>query len=150
MIFAGTTNELHIPIFARFQKSYPKDLGSYSSCTMLDEFICNRPYSTCKIKGLFIWRNSLPLWCAPRQPFRSSFFIIDINDVFQIFNDSRVQALGYADDLKIFMTIKSLNDCLILQRNLDNLMNWCAVNKFDLNASNCKKYTTSLSSLIVW
>jgi Reverse transcriptase (RNA-dependent DNA polymerase) len=69
------------------------------------------------------------------------FFIIDINDVFQIFNDSRVQAFGYADDLKIFMTIKSLNDCLILQRNLDNLMNWCVVNKFDLNASKCKTIT---------
>jgi hypothetical protein len=29
-LYSGTTKELKIPNFARFQKNYPKDLNSYS------------------------------------------------------------------------------------------------------------------------
>jgi Reverse transcriptase (RNA-dependent DNA polymerase) len=54
------------------------------------------------------------------------------------FDDPRVQVLGYADDLKIFMTVKNVDDCLTLQRNLDKFQDWCITNKFNLNVSKCK------------
>jgi hypothetical protein len=45
--------------------------------------------------------------------------------------------VGYADDLKLFMTIKCVGDQLF-QRDLDRLSEWCRSDKFDLNAGKCK------------
>jgi hypothetical protein len=45
--------------------------------------------------------------------------------------------LGYADDLKLFITIKCIGDCYLFQRDLDRLGEWCRCNKF-LNAGKCK------------
>jgi hypothetical protein len=49
-----------------------------------------------------------------------------------------VSVLGYADDLKLFMTIKCVGDCQLFQNDLDRLSEWCRSNKFDLNAGKCK------------
>jgi hypothetical protein len=49
-----------------------------------------------------------------------------------------VNVLEYADDLKLFMTIKCIGDCQLFQRDLDRLGEWCHSNKFDLNAGKCK------------
>jgi hypothetical protein len=48
-----------------------------------------------------------------------------------------VSVLRYADDLKLFMTIKCIGDCQLFQRDLDRLGEWCRSNKF-LNAGKCK------------
>jgi hypothetical protein len=64
------------------------------------------------------------------------FFILDINWALEIFEN--VSVLGYADDLKLFMTIKCIGDFQLFQRNLDRLGEWCRSNKFDLNAGKCK------------
>jgi hypothetical protein len=64
------------------------------------------------------------------------FFILDINAAFDIFEN--VSVLGYADDLKLFMTIKCVGDCQLFQRDLDRLGEWCRSKKFDLNAGKCK------------
>ncbi len=69
------------------------------------------------------------------------FFIDDINDIFQIF--LHASALGYADDLKLYMRIYSLDDCRKLQEDLDRLHEWCRLNKFDLNAAKCKSISFS-------
>jgi hypothetical protein len=63
-------------------------------------------------------------------------FILDINvalDILEI-----VTVLGYADDLKLLMTIKCVGDCQLFQRDLDRLSEWYRGNKFDLNAGKCK------------
>jgi Reverse transcriptase (RNA-dependent DNA polymerase) len=64
------------------------------------------------------------------------FFIDDVDEVLRIFH--HVSALGYADDLKLFMTIDSLDDCHKFQTDLNRLQEWCSSNKFDLNAAKCK------------
>jgi hypothetical protein len=64
------------------------------------------------------------------------FFILDINAALDIFEN--VSVLGYADDLKLFMTIKFVGDCQLFQSDLDRLSDWCRSNKFDLNAGKCK------------
>jgi hypothetical protein len=43
--------------------------------------------------------------------------------------------MRYADDLKLFKTIKCIEDCQLF---LDRLNGWCRSNKFDLNAGKCK------------
>jgi Reverse transcriptase (RNA-dependent DNA polymerase) len=64
------------------------------------------------------------------------FFIVDIDDVFNHFE--HVRALGYADDLKLFMNIKKREDGQLFQNDLDRLTDWCHANKFDLNVDKCK------------
>lgn len=44
----------------------------------------------------------------------------------------------YADDLKIFTTIHSLNDTVNLQNDLDILHSWCVRNELKLNINKCK------------
>jgi hypothetical protein len=64
------------------------------------------------------------------------FFILDFNGVLNIFEN--VSELRFADNLKLFMTIKCAGDCQLFQRDLDRLGEWCPSNKFDLNAGKCK------------
>lgn len=44
----------------------------------------------------------------------------------------------YADDLKIFRRIDSVNDALLLQKDIDSLCDWCNTMKLNLNISKCK------------
>jgi hypothetical protein len=43
-----------------------------------------------------------------------------------------------ADDLKLFMTSESVDDCHRFQSDLDRLQEWCSGRKFGLNAAKCK------------
>lgn len=63
-------------------------------------------------------------------------FILFINDIVDVFSD--VDILLFADDLKLYKKIKNISDCIILQKNLNNLFNWCICNKLALNISKCQ------------
>ncbi|CAH1108186.1 unnamed protein product [Psylliodes chrysocephalus] len=43
----------------------------------------------------------------------------------------------YVDDLKLFKSISSVDDCLIMQENLNKLNLWCNSNNLPLNVSKC-------------
>jgi hypothetical protein len=60
------------------------------------------------------------------------YFILDINRALDLFEN--VSVLGYADDLKLFMTI---GDCQLFQKDLERLGEWSRSTKFDLNADKC-------------
>lgn len=45
--------------------------------------------------------------------------------------------LSYADDLKLYYTIKHQKDALFLQRQLETFAEWCRVNRMSLNVSKC-------------
>lgn len=62
-------------------------------------------------------------------------FNIFINDVTNILNNS--DSLLYADDTKIFIKVKSIEDCHNLQSDLNNLLNYCELNKISLNIDKC-------------
>jgi hypothetical protein len=47
-------------------------------------------------------------------------------------------ALGFADDLKLFMNVKNIDDGELFQKDIDRLAEWCSVIKFNLNISQCK------------
>jgi hypothetical protein len=61
---------------------------------------------------------------------------LDIYGALVLFKN--VSVLRYADDLKLFMTIKCIGNCQLFQRVLDRLGEWCRSNNFDLNAGKCK------------
>lgn len=51
------------------------------------------------------------------------------------------EVLLYAGDLKIYLSVESVNDCETLQQQLSALQIWCKRNKLDLNVSKCKIMT---------
>lgn len=61
-------------------------------------------------------------------------FSLLVNDIGAKFNSSY---LLFADDLKIFRSIKSSEDCIELQKDLDNLYDWCLINNLRLNVDKC-------------
>jgi hypothetical protein len=75
-------------------------------------------------------------------------FLLFINDILD--SITSVQALLYADDLKLYCVIKDENDCLNLQRDLDNLTEWCEVNKLYLNISKCKVISFGRKLTPIW
>ena len=53
-------------------------------------------------------------------------FLIYVKDVSQVFSDGCICKL-YADDIKLYSAMKTVNDCKNLQESLDVLYNWsCA------------------------
>ena len=63
-------------------------------------------------------------------------FLIFINDLSVVFKTSHF--LFFADDLKVYHRIKSVNDCRLLQEDIKNITSWCLDNKMELNISKCK------------
>lgn len=74
-------------------------------------------------------------------------FIIFINDLTEtLFCGS----LLFADDLKLFATVESLENCLELQSQIDIVQRWCGANNLPMNVSKCKvcSYTRRSESLL--
>lgn len=65
-------------------------------------------------------------------------FIIFINDLISRLS---CRSLLYADDLKIFQSVKTQMDCEALQMDLDALSSWCSENSMELNVSKCNIIT---------
>ena len=63
-------------------------------------------------------------------------FVIFINDLCDLLTGCKF--LFYADDLKIFMRVKDLNDTMELQNNLNIVNLWCKKNYMELNVLKCK------------
>lgn len=63
------------------------------------------------------------------------FFNIFINDIYLRFGNSKCYL--FADDLKILRQIDTPNDVLLLQKDLNNLDEWCNENGMSLNTKKC-------------
>ena len=62
-------------------------------------------------------------------------FNIFINDIGHCFKHCKF--LCFADDLKLYLAVSSVDDCRRLQSDLARLEKWCEANGMDLNASKC-------------
>lgn len=63
-------------------------------------------------------------------------FLIFINDITDSFNSVHYQL--YADDMKLYMPITSIVDCVNFQADLNRLDSWCKNNQLFLNIDKCK------------
>ena len=68
------------------------------------------------------------------SPLLFGFFI---NDLLEKLSDSGVGCSGYADDVKLFLAIKSTMDCTKLHDSLLMVHKWCEDNGMMLNPSKC-------------
>lgn len=64
-------------------------------------------------------------------PLLFNLFIDDITSIFS------AECLIYADDMKLFSSVSSIEDCLRLQADLAKLQRWCVVNHLHLNVGKC-------------
>jgi hypothetical protein len=69
------------------------------------------------------------------------FFIADINDVSDIFDKIRV--LTYADDMKVYRRVGTIDNFRLFQQDLNRLQGWCREKKYDWNAEKCKSISFS-------
>uniref|UniRef100_A0A6P7HH55 Uncharacterized protein LOC114348689 n=1 Tax=Diabrotica virgifera virgifera TaxID=50390 RepID=A0A6P7HH55_DIAVI len=51
--------------------------------------------------------------------------------------------LMFADDLKLYDSVSNINDCIMLQQQIDLLQRWCLSNRLYLNIAKCKVLTFS-------
>jgi hypothetical protein len=61
-------------------------------------------------------------------------FNVFINDMVDCFN---VEYLLYADDLKLFCNVDTIDDSIKLQTNINSLLLWCSKNGLDINIDKC-------------
>lgn len=61
-------------------------------------------------------------------------FLLYMNDVNFVLNCLK---LSYADDLKLYYTIKKAEDALFLQQELEVFAEWCRINRMVLNVTKC-------------
>lgn len=62
-------------------------------------------------------------------------FLIYINDITSVISSMK---LLLADDLRMFRAIRSLDDCLALQRDIDRVLDWSNRNNLKLNIGKCQ------------
>lgn len=75
-------------------------------------------------------------------------FNLFINDLPLYVNASSVSL--FADDAKIYRPISSMNDCILLQSDLNRLLEWSRVWELAFNPSKCKvvSFTRKLAPLV--
>lgn len=66
-------------------------------------------------------------------------FLLFINDLPSVIKFSH--CLLFADDLKIFRHVSHLNDCLLIQLDLNAVSGWCKNNNLLLNINKCHSFT---------
>jgi hypothetical protein len=78
---------------------------------------------------------------SPLGPLLFSIFLNDITE-----NITNSQVLLYADDLKVFRVVNNSNDNAMLQKDLDNISDWCRLNlmKINCNKTNFMSYTNKV------
>lgn len=72
-------------------------------------------------------------------PLLFNIFINDISD------NLRCKSMIFADDAKLYSTIRDENDVQNLQSDIDTFASWCKANGLDLNPKKCKKMSFSRS-----
>jgi len=72
-------------------------------------------------------------------------FSLFINNINRVLRHSRI--LCFADDIKLFLRVGSIDDCLNLQSYLDSFVNWFKNIGLSLNVFKCKIFTYTRSRL---
>lgn len=67
-------------------------------------------------------------------------FLLYFNDINFLLKSHR---LSFADDLKIYLQIKTESDVLVLQDDLETIQTWCEINSMILNPKKCTFVTFS-------
>lgn len=104
----------------------------------LRSYLCNRVCTVC-VDGCYS-SSYFPTSGVPQGSILGPLlFNIFVNDIGMCLKNSKY--LMYADDLKIFKSIRTLNDVALLQEDLDRIAIWSKVNELPFNTNKCFKMT---------
>lgn len=70
-----------------------------------------------------------------------------INDLPELIKCAIIE--NFADDTKLFAIIKSIEDAIKLQLDIDTFLQWCSTNSLELNKSKCYMMTLSQKNNII-
>ncbi len=147
-------------IYTDFQKAFDKvdhnilirKLGTMGFSTQLSDLL--RSYlSDRKQYVVYKGSNSNTFSSTSGVPQGSNLgpllFLLFVNDITNELQHSR--ALLYADDLKLFKTVRSEEDTQLLQSDLNTLVEWSKLNNLPFNTSKCHvmTYTRKHKSIYV-
>jgi hypothetical protein len=77
-------------------------------------------------------------------------FLIFVSDINTCFRGSSL--LSFADDMKVFKSVKNVEDAIALQEDLLRLDNYCKLNKLDLNVNKCSviSFSRKIQNLVTY
>ena len=75
-------------------------------------------------------------------------FLLFINDLPKVIKYSKF--LLFADNLKIYWSISNLNNYFLLQLDINAVVNWCELNKLQLNIKKNVNFLRSTEHLLVF
>ena len=106
-----------------------------SLCTFLKSFLVGRSQSV-YLNGFQSFQYEITSGVPQGSNLGPLLFLIFINDLPSTVTNCEI--LLYADDVKIFKTIKSADDALVLQSCFNQIVDWSASNKLAINCQKCK------------
>lgn len=68
-------------------------------------------------------------------------FLLFINDLASCITNTKI--ILFADDVKLFISVRSLSDCSRLQADIERVSEWCAKNRLSLNPKKTKSIVLS-------
>jgi hypothetical protein len=86
------------------------------------------------VKGYSSTHTTVPSGVPQGSHLGPLLFVIFIND---LVNRLSCPCLLYADDLKVYTSIKSSSDYATLQKDLHTVSDWCSINRMSLNVNKC-------------
>lgn len=104
---------------------------------LLQSYLKNRKQIVCidGEKSKFIYPNSSVPQGSVLSPLLFALFINDLPSLI------KSKVLLFADDLKIFLKIETINDTHQLQKDIDTICDWCNNNKLIINKEKCNSMT---------
>ena len=157
-VFAAFTSKLQTDvIYTDFSKAFDKvnhnllflklDMMGFSSTFLrwLSSYLKGRTQSVL-FKGCLSRRIIVSSGVPQGSHLGPILFNLFLNDLPSVINHSMI--LMYADDVKLYLSIKSVNESLLLQEDLISFVKWCDCNFMLLNLSKCKKMSFNRGTVI--
>ena len=123
-----------IPHQLLLQKLCNYDISG-SLLSWIADFLCNRIYTVC-INGCLSSFKPVLSGVPQGSVLGPLLFILYINDLPETLEASSCSSL-YADDTKLYKCIDTLDDCKVLEQNLNVLLEWCNKWGMTLNFNKC-------------
>ncbi|KAG7306859.1 hypothetical protein JYU34_008326 [Plutella xylostella] len=137
-------NEVHA-IYTDFSKAFDlvnhrlllrkiEGMGIHGSLLRWCESYLSNRSQLVYIKGFRSVEKPVPSGVPQGSHLGPLFFLIFINDLSNIIKS---EFKFFADDLKLYRIVKDIQDCQLIQNDLNNIYKWCTENCMSLNAEKC-------------
>jgi hypothetical protein len=122
--------------------SHPKLLHKLQSygisgnlLAIISDFLSDR-YQCCRVGSSLSGTTSVISGTIQGSCWGSCLFTIFISDLWDVLSDTVTMKL-YADDVKLYNVIETIDDCHVLQHNINSIVEWSKTWQLDLSINKC-------------